>query len=134
MSPEIVVALIAAAGVALGALAGLAGAWLRERRERKGQSETARQADLAARFDDASELAQYIDKRVEEKVAPIRAELERVKRESHEVQDAFRTWVSAVWLWHQRGRVGELPMPPEQILSRLGLSHFVNEWPTEPKT
>jgi hypothetical protein len=91
-----------------------------------------RQTGIAERFDDASELSKYIDARVEAKVAPIRDELATVKKESHEIQDAFREWVSGVWLWNKRGRVGDIPMPPTKILSRLGLGHFVDEWPTEP--
>lgn len=133
MTPETNVALYALAGVIFAALATLIGGVLRSRSDRETASTTARQADLAARFDDASELTKYIDERVEAKVAPLRDELARVKAESHEIQDAFRTWVSAVWLWHQRGRVGDLPMPPAAILSRLGLAHFVDEWPTEPQ-
>lgn len=132
MSPEIIVGLFVLIGSLFATVAALVGGILRSRSDRETASTSAKQADLAARFDDASELTKYIDQRVEEKVAPIREELAKVKRESHEIQDAFRTWVSAVWLWHQRGRVGELPMPPVEILTRLGLSHFVDEWPTEP--
>jgi len=90
-------------------------------------------SDIAARFDDASELAKYIDERVEAKVKPIRDRLAEVEAESHELQNAFREWVSGVWLWNRNGRAGDLPMPPVKILSRLGLGHFVSEWPTEPK-
>ena len=87
---------------------------------------------IAGRFDDATEMNKYIDDRVEAKVGPIREELKTVKRESHEIQDAFREWVSGVWLWNKRGRHGDIPMPPTTILSRLGLGHFADEWPTEP--
>jgi hypothetical protein len=89
-------------------------------------------AGIAERFDDASELSKYIDERVEAKVKPIRDQLGKVTRDSQEIQDAFRAWVSAVWVWHQRGRFGDLPMPPAQILSRIGLGHFADDWPTEP--
>lgn len=106
--------------------------WLRFRPKDRVEVEAQKQVALSERFDDASSLAKYIDQRVEEKVKPIRDELERVKRENHEVSDAFRTWVSAVWLWHQRGRRGDLPMPPVAVLSRLGLAHFADDWPTEP--
>lgn len=95
-----------------------------------------RSADLAARWDDASELSQKmrdaIEREVERQVAPMRSELQKVKEEAHEIQGAFRTWVSAVWLWDVRGRPGDLPMPPTLILDRLGLGHFADQWPTEP--
>lgn len=121
MNGEALLAVIGVVGVLGGALLAFLGT--------RGKT----QADaVAARFDDASELSKYIDERVEAKVAPIRAELAGVKKESHEIQDAFREWVSGVWLWNKRGRVGDIPMPPTKILSRLGLGHFVDEWPTEP--
>lgn len=97
--------------------------------------------DISSRWDDASELAQYIrgeiakevEKEVERQVAPMRDKLARVEKESHELQDAFRDWVVGVWKWNQRGRAGDIPMPPIPILARLGLSNFVDDWPTEPK-
>ena len=132
MNPEIVVGFYALVGTAIAALAAFFGGVLRNRSERRVASTNAAQADLAARFDDASELAKYIDTRVEAAVAPLREELKKVKAESHEIQDAFRSWISGVWLWDQRGRKGDLPMPPQSILARLGLGNFVDEWPTEP--
>lgn len=132
MSPEIVVGAFVLFASLAATLATLIGVVLRLRAEKSTATTTATQADLAARFDDASELTKYIDTRVEAAVAPIRAELKRVKEESHEIQDAFRTWISGVWLWDQRGRHGDLPMPPVSILARLGLGNFVDEWPTEP--
>lgn len=88
----------------------------------------AEKAALAERFDDASELARYINERVEaeveRKVAPIRAELETVKGESHEMNVAVRARETQLWLWDQRGRPGVLPMLPAPILERLGLAHL----------
>lgn len=93
--------------------------------------------DLSSRWDDASELSQKmreaIEKEVERQVAPIRTELEKVKAESHEIQNAFREWIIGVWKWGQRGRLGDMPMPPPQILHRLGLGYLADdEWHTEP--
>jgi hypothetical protein len=90
------------------------------------------QTGIAERFDDASELSKYIDERVEAKVAPLREKLRRVEQESGEIKGAFSRWVSAVWIWNQRGRFGEIPMPPTDILTRLDLGHFADDWPTEP--
>lgn len=91
-----------------------------------------KQAGIAERFDDASELAKYIDARVEEKVKPIRERLAEVEAESQQIQNAFRVWISAVWFWNKRGRNGDVPMPPPLILARLGLDYVADDWPTEP--
>lgn len=130
VDPLIAVAVIGLIGSLIAAVCLLLGGLAKNRSDRKIAGNT----DLASRFDDASELARYIREEVERQVTPIREELQQVKKDSHDIQDAFRTWVSAVWLWHQRGRVGELPMPPATILTRLGLGHFVEDWPTEPST
>jgi hypothetical protein len=79
---------------------------------------------LAERFDDASDLARYIRDEVERQVAPIRAEMQTLKRESHEMNDAVRARETQLWLWDQRGRAGDLPMLPAPILERLGLAHL----------
>lgn len=81
---------------------------------------------LAERFDDASQLAQYIREEVERQVAPIRDEMNRMKKESHEMHDAVRARETQLWLWDQRGRPGDLPMLPAPILDRLGLGHLLN--------
>ena len=92
------------------------------------------QAALAERFDDASQLAQYVREEVERQVAPIRAELEQVRQESDETRNAFRAWIIGVWRWNQAGRAGDLPMPPPDVLVRLDLHHLANDWPTEPSS
>jgi hypothetical protein len=90
--------------------------------------------NLAERFDDASQLAQYVREEVERQVAPIRAELEQVRQESDETRNAFRAWIIGVWRWNQAGRAGDLPMPPPDVLVRLDLHHLANDWPTEPSS
>lgn len=102
------------------------------RPEQRVAESTATETALAARFDDASQLAQYIREEVERQVAPIRVELQQVKTESHEMNDAVRARETQLWLWDQRGRPGELPPLPAPILERLGLGHLASEWPTEP--
>lgn len=91
---------------------------------------TAQEAAIAARWDDASELAKYIreqiETEVERKVAPIRDELNRVKSESHEMYDAVRARETQLWLWDQRGRVGSLPSLPDPILHRLGIGYLAS--------
>ena len=94
-------------------------------------------SDLAARWDDASELSQKmrdaIEREVERQVAPIRAELEKVKSESHEMNVAVRARETQLWLWDQRGRPGQLPKLPDPILHRLGLGYLADDdWHTEP--
>lgn len=98
--------------------------WFRFRRKDRVEVEAQRQAALSERFDDASELARYIRDEVERQVAPIRAQLETLKAESHELNDAVRARETQLWLWNQSGRPGELPMLPAPILSRLGLVHL----------
>ncbi|WP_405373444.1 MULTISPECIES: hypothetical protein [unclassified Microbacterium] len=120
------------AGVAYAAYLGFRG----KRGETKVAASTADNSVIASRWDDASELAQYIRnevaQEVERQVKPMRDKLAAVEKESHELQDAFREWVVGVWKWNQRGRLGDIPMPPVPILSRLGLGHFADDWPTQP--
>lgn len=112
---------LAASAVVIAAVLGLRG----KKRETDVASTNAQEAALAARFDDASQLAQYIREEVERQVAPIRAELQTVKNESHEMHDAVRARETQLWLWDQRGRSGDLPMLPTPILTRLGLKYLV---------
>lgn len=102
-------------------------------RGKKGETSvaatSAQEAAIAARWDDASELAKYIreqiEAEVERKVAPIRDELYRVRSESHEMHDAVRARETQLWIWDQRGRQGNLPMLPVPVLNKLGLGHLV---------
>ncbi len=98
-------------------------------RGKRGETEVAeanaQQAALNARFDDASQIAKYIDERVEQKVKPIRDELATVKAESSEMHHAVRARETQLWLWDLRGRAGALPMLPAPILERLGLGHLL---------
>lgn len=92
-----------------------------------------KQSGITERFDDASQLAQYIREEVERQVAPIRERLQTVEAESTEIQNAFREWIFSVWRWNTRGRVGEIPMPPPQILHRLEIGYLAeDDWHTEP--
>lgn len=106
-------------------------AWLSFRgktRETTVAATSAQEAAIAARWDDASELAKYIreqiEAEVERQVAPFRRQLEQVKSESHEMNDAVRARETQLWLWDQRGRPGALPPLPVPILYRLGLGHL----------
>lgn len=111
--------------------------WLKGRRKDQVEVEAverttvlAEKAALAERLGDVTELARYINERVEaeveRKLAPIRSELEKVRGESHEMNDAVRAHVTQTWLWDQRGRPGDLPMLPAPILTRLGLGHLIH--------
>jgi hypothetical protein len=116
------------ASIVASAAAIVIAAWLGLRGKR-GENEVAegaaQQAALNARFDDASQIAKYIDERVEQKVAPIRDELATVKAESSEMHHAVRARETQLWLWDLRGRAGALPMLPAPILERLGLGHLL---------
>ena len=112
-------------GVSFAAYMGLRG----KRGETTVAASTAQEAALAARFDDASQLAQYIREEVERQVAPIRDEMQRVKQESHEFHDAVRARETQLWLWNNRGRPGDFPMLPDPILERLGLRDLLKTTP-----
>lgn len=113
--------ILALAGVIFAAVVG----WRGKRGELSVAVSAAQQVALAERFDDASQLAQYIREEVERQVTPIREEMQRVKQESHEFHDAVRARETQLWLWDQRGRAGDLPMLPAPILERLGLGNLV---------
>ena len=122
----------------LSALGVTGAAWLAFR-GKKGETHvsavTAQEAAIAARWDDASELAKYIreqiEAEVERQVAPFRTQLNQLKTESHEMNDAVRARETQLWLWDQRGRPGDLPMLPAPILIRLGLGHLTPATPSK---
>jgi len=87
-------------------------------------AQAASQTDIAARFDDASQLAQYIRDEVERQVQPIRDEMQRVKAESHEMHDAVRARETQLWMWNIQGRSGQMPELPNPILTKLGIAHL----------
>lgn len=116
-------------GPLVGAVAVIVGAWLGFRGKKVETHVAAagvQQNAVSERWDDASELAtrmrEYIAQEVERQVKPIREELERVKAESHEMNDAVRARETQLWLWDQRGRVGVMPMLPAPLLQKLGLA------------
>lgn len=113
-------------GVAYAAYMGLRG----KRGETNVAAAAAKDAALAERFDDASQLAQYIRDEVERQVAPIREEMQNVKRAHDEMHDAFRARETQLWLWDNRGRPGSFPLLPEPIMERLGLRDLLNIPPT----
>ena len=125
----LILGLLTLAGTMAGALFLFLGTRGKTRAEATAAQTAAAQADMAARFDDASELAKYIreevDRQVELRLAEFREELRTVKAESHEMHDAVRARETQLWLWDQRGRNGALPMLPRPILERLGLIHLI---------
>lgn len=108
-----------------GGIIALVVAFFRDRRTARSAEAANKDATIAARFDDASELAKYIRDEVEKQVAPLRKELAEVKAESHDMNTAFRTYAVQSWLWDTRGRFGNMPMLPLPILHRLGIGHLI---------
>ncbi|MGW9019856.1 hypothetical protein ACWGOE_00045 [Leucobacter chromiiresistens] len=112
-----------------GGIIALVIAFFRDRNTARSTAAANKDAAIAARFDDASELAKYIrgevEAEVERRLASFREELKQVKSESREMHDAVRARETQLWLWDQRGRLGDLPRLPAPILSRLGLGHLV---------
>jgi spore germination protein GerM len=84
--------------------------------------------DTQERFESTSEMAKYmreeIAKEVERQVGPIRAELETVKQESHEMNSVVRSREVRLWMWERDGRGGLIPQLPAPILARLGLENL----------
>lgn len=111
---------------------GLGLTWWRFRRKDRADATAVEEGTISGRFKDADSLMKYIDERVDEKTSSLAGELdtvkgnlETVKRESHEMNDAIRSRETQLWLWDRRGREGLLPMLPEPILKRLGLIHLI---------
>lgn len=122
--------------VPIGLFAGVAlTAWLAFRGKRgetdvaaqaaRASEQTAAQAALSDRFDDAGQIMTWLREEVERQVAPIRAELADVKKYSHELADAMRSYQLELWVWDQRGRPGGMPLFAPLYLHKLGLGHLV---------
>lgn len=120
MEPWIVTLILGVLGG--GGIAGVVTAWATRKKDKS--------AEIAARLDDASELAQYIRAEIEKAVAPLRGQIEALEKAQHELHDAVRTRETQLWLWDLRGRAGVMPMLPAPILRRLGLGHLI---PAEEK-
>jgi hypothetical protein len=84
--------------------------------------------DVQERFESSSDLARYmreeIAKEVERQVAPIRTELDKVRSESHEMNNVVRSREVQLWMWEREGRSGLIPQLPAPILARLGLENL----------
>ncbi|MFF2631949.1 hypothetical protein ACFVR6_03610 [Microbacterium sp. NPDC058021] len=61
---------------------------------------------------------------LQQQVTDLRAELKKVKDESHEMNDAIRARETQLWLWNFRNRSGPMPELPLPVLKRLGLTHL----------
>lgn len=83
---------------------------------------------VAERFDDASELSKYIrveiDKAVDKAVAPLKAEIAKLREEQEQVHAAVRVREQSLWLWNFRNRVGPIPELPRETLEKLNLGHL----------
>ncbi|USH45483.1 membrane protein [Microbacterium phage DoTi] len=128
MSEGVVIALIglAASGGVGAAFLG----WLRFRKKDKVEVEAQRQVALGELFDNANDLQQYVQAQVKsavaEAIAPLQKELEDLKKASHRIHDAFRSFFTQLWVWDRGGRVGQMPVVPSDILTELRLGHFLD--------
>ena len=127
LSEPIVIILLGLTG---SAIAGLF-AWFRSRRKSKLEEaaiaqnvEVAKQSIFNERFDDASELAQYIQERIDLAIRPLQSEIDELKKDAHETHDAFRSFFTELWIWDWKGRNGPMPIFPELLLAKLKLGHL----------
>ena len=125
MSDAVLVAIIMLAG---STVAGL-WAWLRGRRKSEVETEASKQVALSERYDDASDLAKYVQEQVkaavEEAVAPLRKQIEELKAQNHRVHDAFRSFFTKLWVWDRNGRIGQMPAVDPQLMEELRLAHLL---------
>lgn len=120
--------LITGAVVGGGGASGLLGAWLvhlNAKRREASQSQRERDTTVAERTDDARELAKDIREEVALQLKPVNDKLEKVTRESQEMNDAVRANATHQWYWEQSGRPGALPMLPPPVLEKLGLGQLL---------
>ena len=108
-----------------GGILALVIAFFRDRRTVLSTEAANKDAAIASRFDDASDLAKYIREEVDKQVEPLRRELAEVKADRQDMYAAFRTYAVQSWLWDTRGRFGNMPMLPLSILHRLGIGNLV---------
>jgi uncharacterized protein YdcH (DUF465 family) len=116
---------IAAIGLLASALVATI-AWLRFHNKDRVETEAQKQVALSERFDDANQLTQYIQTQIENAVAPLRTEIENLKKASHRIHDAFRSFFTQLWIWDRDGRSGKMPAVPKDILAELRLGHFLD--------
>ena len=127
MSDAVIIALIGAligGGTATGIIS-----WIRGRSKDKVDVEAQRQVALSEIFDNATDLQKYVQEQVEKAVAkaiePLEKQLEELKKASHRVHDAFRSFFTQIWVWDNGGRKGQMPAVPADILVELRLGHFL---------
>ena len=104
--------------------------WLRFRKKDKVEVEAQRQVALGELFDNANDLQQYVQAQakaaVEIAIAPLQAEIDELKKASHRIHDAFRSFFAQLFFWDRNGRRGPMPVVPDDILEELRLGHFLN--------
>ncbi|QQO39328.1 hypothetical protein SEA_CRUNCHYBOI_42 [Microbacterium phage CrunchyBoi] len=104
--------------------------WLRYRKKDKVEVEAQKQAALGELFDNASDLQKYVQEQVKAAVAeailPLQTEITELKKASHRVHDAFRSFFTLLWVWDRNGRIGPMPTVPRDILAEIRLGHFLD--------
>ncbi|QDF16992.1 membrane protein [Microbacterium phage TinyTimothy] len=104
--------------------------WLRFRKKDQVEVEAQRQVALGELFDNANDLQQYVQQQVKtavaEAIAPLQKELDDLKKASHRIHDAFRSFFTLLWVWDREGRRGPMPAVPNDILMELRLGHFLD--------
>lgn len=121
-----------AAGTSIAAWYG----WRGKRGETQVAAESVQANAIAERWDDASELAKWmqatitekVEREVERQVKPLREKLEKAEAAADELKRAVRVYATQLWLWDRNGRPGGMPALPNPLVDILGLGHL---WPAE---